>query len=694
MENAVIVSAVRTPVGSFGGYFKDVPATELGTHAIKAALERAGVAPDEVEEVILGCVLQAGLGQNPARQAAMGAGIPKEVPATTINMLCGSGLKSVAIASQMIRAGDVDVVVAGGMENMSRAPYLIPSARYGARMGDTKIIDSMTHDGLIDAFNDIHMGVTAENLADQYEISREEQDAFAAASQQKAERAVEDGTFDEEIVPVEIKERKGTPRRRQGRAPAGRRHGRGARQAARRVPQGRRHGDRRQRLGPQRRRRRAGGHVGARGGARAWRSWARSRATPRSASSRRSWASGPSRRAQGAGEGRPPALRRRRRRAQRGLRGAVARGGQGARDRRGRDVNPHGGAIALGHPIGASGGRILVTLLYEMKRTGRTAGSPRSASAAVRARRRSSATATADPRRARGPARRRRPRALTAGTSAGNRTSTVVQARSSAAGGGAYLPSMLAATSPLPTSRVLARTPLPRPRAQIGLFLLAYLVYSAARYLTVGDLASATGHADWIMTSSTTSASPPRPRSSRRCTGTWVLWLLNHAYLAAQLVVAAGRADLPLPPLAAALRAAAQHDPGHLADLDPGLRRSSPSRRRGWPTVGLVDTISSQTGFAMDSSLTTSFYNELAAVPSLHVGFAVAVGIALAAAVRNPVAKMFALLWGPAIALAVVATGNHYVFDIVAGIVAARSATASARVVARASGGRSAPLAT
>ena len=134
----------------------------------------------------------------------MGAGIPKEVPATTINMLCGSGLKSVAIASQMIRAGDVDVVVAGGMENMTRAPYLMPTARFGARMGDAKIIDSMMHDGLIDAFNDIHMGVTAENLADQYDISREAQDEFAAASQQKAERAVEDGTFKEEIVPIEI----------------------------------------------------------------------------------------------------------------------------------------------------------------------------------------------------------------------------------------------------------------------------------------------------------------------------------------------------------------------------------------------------------------------------------------------------------------------------------------------------------
>src|SRR4051812_46290544 len=150
MEDAVIVSAVRTPVGSFGGNYKDVPATELGTIAIRAALERAGVPADEVDEVILGCVLQAGLGQNPPRQAAIGAGIPKEVPATTINMLCGSGLKSVAIASQMIRACDVEVVVAGGMENMTRAPYLAPAMRFGARMGDAKMIDSMLHDGLWD----------------------------------------------------------------------------------------------------------------------------------------------------------------------------------------------------------------------------------------------------------------------------------------------------------------------------------------------------------------------------------------------------------------------------------------------------------------------------------------------------------------------------------------------------------------
>src|ERR1700719_652823 len=210
IEDAVIVSVVRTPVGSFGGQFKDVPATELGAHAVRAALERAEIAGEDVDEVVLGCVLTAGLGQNPARQAAIGAGIPKEVPATTVNMLCGSGLKAVALASQMIRTGDVDVVVAGGMENMTRAPYLVPSGRLGARMGDAQLIDSMVHDGLWDAFNDIHMGVTAENLADQYSISREEQDEFAANSQQKAEVAAAAGIFKDEIVPIEVPVKGGT----------------------------------------------------------------------------------------------------------------------------------------------------------------------------------------------------------------------------------------------------------------------------------------------------------------------------------------------------------------------------------------------------------------------------------------------------------------------------------------------------
>src|ERR1700755_2333239 len=210
MDRPVIVSALRTPVGTFGGAFKDIPAPQLAAHAVRAALERIELPAEAVDEVLLGCVLQAGLGQNPARQAALAAGIPNEVPATTVNMLCGSGLKPVALAAQAIRAGDVDIVVAGGMESMSRAPYLLASARFGARLGDAALIDSMVHDGLTDAFHDIHMGVTAENVAEQFGITREDQDAFAAASQQKAERALDAGVFRDEIVPIEVPHGRGT----------------------------------------------------------------------------------------------------------------------------------------------------------------------------------------------------------------------------------------------------------------------------------------------------------------------------------------------------------------------------------------------------------------------------------------------------------------------------------------------------
>jgi acetyl-CoA C-acetyltransferase len=210
MDQPVIVSALRTPIGTFGGAFKDIPAPQLAACVVREALDRVGLAADAVDEVLLGCVLQAGVGQNPARQAALAAGIPKEVPATTINMLCGSGLKAVALAAQAIRVGDAEVVVAGGTESMSRAPYLVPAARFGARMGHAALVDSVLHDGLTDAFHDIHMGITAENVADQFAITREEQDAFAAASQQKAERALADGVFRDEIVPIEVDEKRGT----------------------------------------------------------------------------------------------------------------------------------------------------------------------------------------------------------------------------------------------------------------------------------------------------------------------------------------------------------------------------------------------------------------------------------------------------------------------------------------------------
>lgn len=208
-QEVVIVSAVRTAIGSFGGALKDVPATKLGAIVIKEAVERAGIKPEQVSEVIMGNVLQAGLGQNPARQAAIESGLPETVPAMTINKVCGSGLKAVHLAYQAIYAGDAAIVVAGGMENMSLAPYLMPKARTGYRMGDQTIVDSMIQDGLTCAFNNYHMGITAENLCDRYEISREEQDEFSARSQARAAAAIDAGRFDDEIVPVEIPQRKG-----------------------------------------------------------------------------------------------------------------------------------------------------------------------------------------------------------------------------------------------------------------------------------------------------------------------------------------------------------------------------------------------------------------------------------------------------------------------------------------------------
>lgn len=210
-QDIVIVSAVRTPIGNFNGSLKDVSATKLGALVIKSAIEKAGINPDQVNEVIMGNVLQAGLGQNPARQASILAEIPQEVPALTINKVCGSGLKAVHLAMQSILAGDADIVVAGGMENMSQAPYLLDGARSGFRMGDQKVLDSMIKDGLWCAFNDYHMGVTAENLCEQYELTREELDQFAAYSQQKAVAAIEAGRFEDEIVPVVIPQRKGEP---------------------------------------------------------------------------------------------------------------------------------------------------------------------------------------------------------------------------------------------------------------------------------------------------------------------------------------------------------------------------------------------------------------------------------------------------------------------------------------------------
>ncbi|MGL5576091.1 MAG: acetyl-CoA C-acetyltransferase [Sarcina sp.] len=211
MRDVVIVSAVRTALGTFGGTLKDVSAVDLGALVIKEAVNRAGIAPEKVDEVLMGNVVQAGLGQNVARQAAVKAGLPVEIPAMTINKVCGSGLRTVSLAAQMIKAGDADIIVAGGMENMSQGPYVLKTARYGQRMGNGQMVDAMVNDALTDAFEGYHMGITAENIAEKWNLTREMQDEFAAYSQNKAEAAIKAGKFKDEIVPVVIPQRKGEP---------------------------------------------------------------------------------------------------------------------------------------------------------------------------------------------------------------------------------------------------------------------------------------------------------------------------------------------------------------------------------------------------------------------------------------------------------------------------------------------------
>ncbi len=366
-NEVVIAGAVRTAIGTFGGAFVDTPATQLGATVLKEALRRAGVQTDQVDEVIMGNVLPAGLGMNPARQAAIAAGIPDSVPATTVNKVCGSGLKTVALATQAILLGDADIVLAGGMENMSASPYLLPKGRYGYKMGNGEIVDHMIRDGLWCAIGDCHMGITAENVAGDYEISRADQDEFSYQSQQKTSRAWERGAFADEIVPVEVKSRKGPVmidkdehfrpyttaevlgKLRPAFAPDGS------------VT--------------------AGNASGINDGAAAVVVMSRKKAeelgvTP--LATIRSYASaGVPARIMGVGP--VPATQK-----------ALARSGLGIGDidlieaneafaaqslAVGRElgwdwerVNVNGGAIALGHPIGASGARILVTLLYEMKR--------------------------------------------------------------------------------------------------------------------------------------------------------------------------------------------------------------------------------------------------------------------------------------------------------------------------------------
>ena len=211
MNDVVIVAAARTALGTFGGSLAGIPASTLGATVIKALLERSGLQPDQIDEVIMGQVLQAGVGQNPARQASIEAGLPDSTPALTINKVCGSGLKAVHLAAQAVMCGDAEIMIAGGQENMSASPHILPNSRNGQKMGNWPLVDTMIQDGLWCAFNDIHLGITAENIADKYGISREEQDTFAAGSQQKTEAAQNEGRFAEEIVPVEVPQRRGDP---------------------------------------------------------------------------------------------------------------------------------------------------------------------------------------------------------------------------------------------------------------------------------------------------------------------------------------------------------------------------------------------------------------------------------------------------------------------------------------------------
>ena len=212
MKEVVIASACRSAIGSYGGSLKGLSPVDYGATVAADAVKRAGIEPDQVEQLIFGNVLQAGLGQNPARQVALKAGLPVTTPAFTINIVCGSGLRAVALAASLIKAGEADIIVAGGTENMSAAPYVMPAARWGARMFDTQLVDVMVHDGLWDIFNDYHMGVTAENVAEQYGLTREMQDEFSLASQQKAEAAIKGGKFKDEITPITIPQRKGDPK--------------------------------------------------------------------------------------------------------------------------------------------------------------------------------------------------------------------------------------------------------------------------------------------------------------------------------------------------------------------------------------------------------------------------------------------------------------------------------------------------
>ena len=365
-KKIVLAGACRTAIGVMGGTLSTVPAVELGSIVIKEALNRAGVPADQVDQVYMGCVIQAGQGQNVARQASIKAGLPIETPAVTINVVCGSGLNCVNLAAQMIAVGDADIVVAGGMENMSMAPYAVMQGRYGYRMNDGKLVDTMVHDALWDAFNDYHMGITAENICEKWGITREELDKFAANSQQKAVAAQESGAFDKEIVPVEAKQKKTTVIFNKDEGP---RPGTTAEGIARLRPAFKKDG-----LVT------AGNASGINDGAAAIVVMSEEKAKELGVKPMATWVAGALAGVDPAIMGIGPVAATKKVMAKTGMKiedfdiieanEAFAAQSVAVQRELGftdEQLNPNGGAIALGHPVGASGCRILVTLLHEME---------------------------------------------------------------------------------------------------------------------------------------------------------------------------------------------------------------------------------------------------------------------------------------------------------------------------------------
>ncbi len=369
----VLAGACRTAIGVMGGMLSSTPVVDLGTIVIREALRRSGVPADQVDQVYMGCVIQAGMGQNVARQASVKAGIPVEVPAVTVNVVCGSGLNCVNMAAQMINAGEAEIVVAGGMENMSMAPYAVMQGRYGYRMNDGKLVDTMVHDALWDAFNDYHMGITAENICERWGITRRELDEFAAKSQQKACAARESGAFAKEIVPVEVKQKKQTVIFDQDEGP---RPGTTADSIARLRPAFKPDG-----LVT------AGNASGINDGAAAIVVMTEEKAKELGVKPMATWVAGALAGVDPAIMGIGPVAATRKAMAKTGMKisdfdvieanEAFAAQSIAVQRELGftdEQLNPHGGAIALGHPVGASGCRILVTLLHEMEEKGAKKG--------------------------------------------------------------------------------------------------------------------------------------------------------------------------------------------------------------------------------------------------------------------------------------------------------------------------------